>query len=415
LRVEETVSPKLLQKVVYAGVNTSSFGKASEALQELAEADVSDQRVRRATEKIGDERVAQREAEVQQFQELPLPQRRQSPVDTVPQVAVIEMDGGRLQYRDRLEPEAAPEVHQEDGRKGRFWRETKVGVLLTMASTVSQQDPCPIIPECFVDPARMPQVFREIKGTITADKPPAPPAETAAESAKDAEQKSSERPSRPVPLVRSVVATRQKLDAFGWMLASAAYARGFVAAKRKAFVGDGLEQNWTIWQRHFSDYVAILDLMHALCYVYAAAMADRTCAEGWPIYCQWAQWVWEGRVDLVIAGLRERQQVLGLPEADEKSPRQVVADGLRYLQNQSSRMKYPEYRRLGLPLTSCHVESLIKQINKRLKGTEKFWSEGAEPMLQLLADYLSETRPLDRFWHNRQHTATGQRPYATAV
>ena len=47
-------------------------------------------------------------------------------------------------------------------------------------------------------------------------------------------------------------------------------------------------------------------------------------------------------------------------------------------------MKYDEYRRLGLPITSSHVESTVKPFNRRVKGTEKFWSEeGAEALLQL--------------------------------
>ncbi len=40
-------------------------------------------------------------------------------------------------------------------------------------------------------------------------------------------------------------------------------------------------------------------------------------------------------------------------------------------------MRYDEYRRQGLPFTSCHIESTIKQINRRVKGSENFWSEGA--------------------------------------
>ena len=43
------------------------------------------------------------------------------------------------------------------------------------------------------------------------------------------------------------------------------------------------------------------------------------------------------------------------------------------------------------------VESVIKLINQRVKGSEKFWSEpGAEAILQLRADYLSETRNHER-------------------
>ena len=92
-----------------------------------------------------------------------------------------------------------------------------------------------------------------------------------------------------------------------------------------------------------------------------------------------------------------------------------MADALRYLQNQKSRMHYDEYRRQGLPLTSSHIESTIKQINRRVKGSEKFWSgRGAESLLQLAADYLSETKPLATFWRERPSRATGQRHYQSA-
>ena len=38
---------------------------------------------------------------------------------------------------------------------------------------------------------------------------------------------------------------------------------------------------------------------------------------------------------------------------------------------------------------------MIKLYNRRVKGTEKFWSEeGAEAILQLRSDYLNETEPL---------------------
>ena len=38
-------------------------------------------------------------------------------------------------------------------------------------------------------------------------------------------------------------------------------------------------------------------------------------------------------------------------------------------------------------------------------------ADGAEPLLQLAADYLSETRPLDAFWQHRVAQLTGQRRY----
>ena len=218
-------------------------------------------------------------------------------------------------------------------------------------------------------------------------------------------------------LVRSVVATREKVEAFGKQLAAAAWRRGFMAAERKAFVGDGSETNWSVWRRHFSHFTPIVDFIHALCYVFAGALAGRAMPEAWPIYCQWAQWLWSGQVELVIAALRERQKQLGPAKAHEpeESPRSKVAETLCYLENQQSRMRYDEYRRQGLPITSSHIESTIKQINRRVKGSEKFWSGGgAEALLQLAADYLSDTHPLATFWRERMNQATGQRHYHTA-
>jgi len=62
------------------------------------------------------------------------------------------------------------------------------------------------------------------------------------------------------------------------------------------------------------------------------------------------------------------------------------------------------------------VESAIKMINRRVKGTEKFWSEpGAEAILQLRADYLSETEITTRFWLEREEQASCSRPYRRAA
>ena len=96
--------------------------------------------------------------------------------------------------------------------------------------------------------------------------------------------------------------------------------------------------------------------------------------------------------------------------------RNIVTDALAYLHNQKHRMRYADYRTQGLPITSSHIESTIKRINQRVKGTEKFWSEnGAEAILQLRADALSETDPLADFWERRQTAATGQRNYSLAA
>jgi hypothetical protein len=175
-----------------------------------------------------------------------------------------------------------------------------------------------------------------------------------------------------------------------------------------------LAENWSVYKRYFPRWTAVLDFVHAMTYVYAAAMAGRTFAEGWPVYDRWIRWVWAGQVSRVIEELTARQQEVGKATKEDKegSPRRVVQDALTYLGNHQDKMRYDEYRKAGLPLMSSHVESTVKQINYRVKGTEKFWTEqGAEAILQLRADYLSDDEPLDDFWQRRQAAATGQRRY----
>jgi hypothetical protein len=137
--------------MVYAGTQSRSFRQAEQDLKHLAELDVSEQRIARATKRIGQERVAGRKAEEATWETLPLPEQQGSPREQVPQLACVEMDGGRIQIRNRNEEESPT----EEKRKGRFWRETKVGCLLSMTSETSAVDPCPTIPEIFVDPRRM--------------------------------------------------------------------------------------------------------------------------------------------------------------------------------------------------------------------------------------------------------------------
>ncbi len=408
----------MLKTIVYAGTQLTSFAQGSAALEALGGLRVTTKQVERITEKIGRERVEQRDEAVQEFLALPLMDRCKSPVANPPpesNVASVMMDGGRLQILDRSKRDPDPTETADDGppQRNGHWREDKIGLLMTMTSKVSLDDPCPEIPENFVDPTRIFKLAREIKGHVGAAKDESiEPLES--ESKNDAGQNTDAATVTPKPRVRTMVATREPAQRFGEILAWAAWARGFATAGRKAFVADGASANWTIQKQWFSDYVAILDFIHALSYVFASAMAGRGFRAGWEAYTAWIQQIWSGRVEEVIAALDVRQSELGAPEeADgETSPRRVVAEALTYLRNNKDRMRYNEYRQAGLPITTSHMESTVKMFNRRVKGTEKFWSEeGAEAILQLRADHLSETEPLQTFWKNREATATGRRHY----
>lgn len=414
------------QRVVYAGTVARSFAEASDLLQRLADLPLATKAVERLTRRIGEERVAERTTAVATFTALPLVDKFAVPADvTPPELAVVMVDGGRLQIRESVQPAGSAPAGTEPAvpapasatgaeRVG-HWREDKVGLLLTMQSTVHEHDPCPEIPAAFLDATRIPRLVRELKPLAAAS-------EDAAADSSEPELPSAalaEEPTYQPPAVgqRQVLASRDDWPVFAESVACAAQAAGFQGAARKAFVADGSANNWQVQRRFFGSFVPILDFIHALSYVFAAALAGRPFAAGWAVYRQWIQWVWQGEVAQVIAALEARVQELGEPSAEEPatSPRQLVQRTLTYLRNHQEQLAYADYRRQGLPLTSSLMESAVKQVNQRVKGTEKFWSEaGAEALLQLRADHLSDGAPLEAFWERRQAAATGQRRYRRA-
>jgi len=420
----------LLQKITYAGTAGRSFAEASATLHHLADLAVDPKQVERVTERIGAERVAERDAQVAAFQALPLVEKfLVPPGQAAPNLAVVMADGGRLQILERSPagvglPAAPPPAESEAAAAATdpgwdeapppaagHWREDKVALLLTMKSAVAEADPCPEIPAGFLDVVRIPKLARQLKKNVRASEDAVADSDEPEAAAEVLREQAYEPPE---VLTRQVVASRSCWPAFAPLVAAAAWAAALQGAARRAFVGDGSANNWTLQRRFFGSFVPILDFIHALSYVFAAATAGRKFAEGWACYREWITWVWQGKVSQVIEALQQRQVELGLPEKDEAetSPRQVVSKTLTYLENHQDKMKYDAYRKDGLPITSSLMESAVKQINQRVKGTEKFWSEvGSEAVLQLRADQLSDGEPLAAFWQRRQAAATGQRRY----
>lgn len=402
-------------------------------MAETLEIDLSVKLIERVTERAGAGRVADRAKAVSAWENLPLVQKETAPPQvTAPEIAVVVPDGGRVQLTER---------HSETGT---HWHEDKAAVLLEMKAEFHTADPCPEPPQEFLDLEWADTLTREI-GKRAAAEPPRKAAEkTNAEESKveefslstglqraEAEDDSDAAPAprqvgvdqrrKPPEVVRkTVVATLANSRTFSRVLAATAWTCGFFAAARKAFVGDGQNWLWTIFEERFKPFgfVGILDIIHALTYVYAAAMAGRRSSEGAPVYVRWITWIWKGEVGRVIEELKQRQAEIGCPsETDgETDPKQIVARALTYLENQQWRMNYPEYRRLGLPITSAYIESTIKQLNRRVKGSEKFWSEeGGEAILALKGDQISGDECWDRLWRTRAQQMTGQRSYRVAA
>jgi hypothetical protein len=365
----------------------------------LAGIKISRSQVQRIAKQLGAELAQERDAKVVQRRRRELPVR----VAATPEVVAAEADGGRLRTRASGQ---GPGVHEVQGK------EDKVACLTTLQSQVHEHDPEPEPPPGFLEPRRVHRLVQQMKGAAgeeVAESPenPADEAEAAAAAAKPSKPPADYR-GRPRRLVRTCVASMASSDQFGPMMAAEAQERGFNEAKRKAFVADGAPGNWSIHRGYFPDYVSITDFLHALCYVYRAAWGvGGTHAERWSTYVRWLRACWQGRVGDVIEELQRAQGRLGVPpkgEAlDPNDPRQLVAEALSYLTNNRERMDYPRYRRMGLPITSSLVESLVGEFNARVKSRQKFWNrpDGAEPILQLRAAVLSEDDRLDRFFERR--------------
>jgi hypothetical protein len=308
-----------------------------------------------------------------------------------------------------------------------WWREEKVGWLGSMTSVGHEADPCPVVPSALRDePERIRCLVQEFQAVPRArdDLPTAetigPTADTIGPTTSDIPVSADSNIAYEPPTVneRRVVATTREAASFGELLSCSAWERGFYGAARRAFLGDGSTANWGVWERHFSNFTPIVDFMHALTYVYRAATADTTLAEGWSRYQTLIASLWAGDVATVIATLTTRHAALGPPEASDgvTHPRSIVAETIRYLTNQAERMRYAEYRQAGLPITTSHIESTIKLMNRRVKGTEKFWSKsGAEAIVQLRADHVSNPQALEEFVARRANCQTGIRTHALAA
>jgi hypothetical protein len=220
---------------------------------------------------------------------------------------------------------------------------------------------------------------------------------------------------RPKRLVRTVLSSMACSEEFGRQMAREAKRRRFCESPAKVFLGDGLPWNWSIWKKDFRDFVPILDFIHPLSYLFVAAKAVRASAEdAWSQYLAWMRGCWQGEVGQVLEELRQWQAKLGGPLAGtpENDPRQIVARTITYFEHNAQRMKYPEYRRQGFPITTAWMESPVKEINYRVKGTEMFWNDpdGAEAMLQVRAAALCDDDRLKKHLRSRPGYPFTRRP-----
>ena len=408
----EGYSPKILEKIEYAGANAVSFEQAATHMKVLGEMEISDKHIQRLTERLGTERQKNRDKDVEKMKTGELKAKSLNR----PKICAVHVDAGKVQTR--------AEDGQGPGVRGEGWNDTKVACLVSYQGVEYDKDPEPEVPKKLVERETVKLLCKEM-ATIHGksqerkeDEPAKKPTEVKAEETQGPKQEVL----KSEPLVRTAVGTQEKVEAFGWMVAAEAMKRGFYEAVRKALLGDG--GNWIepLGDLHFPGWTQILDFLHLVAHLYGGAQAafGKDTKEAWEFYKKLVRRAWSGEVGSLIKLLENQIKRIGKPRenAAKEDPRKIVASTLDYVLKNAKRMNYPQYRQWGLPISSAPVESLIKQFNQRIKGTEKFWQPNrVEAILQSRAAYLSQDKGVEEFWKNRKSAgrAVGQNRLPRAV
>lgn len=201
-------------------------------------------------------------------------------------------------------------------------------------------------------------------------------------------------------LWREYVATLEKVERFGPLVATLAHRCGQHYAPEVVFLADGQAYNWTLAAAHFPTAIQIVDYMHAVQHLYAVIQA--LLGEGSPLAAEWVaarqEELLADQVEAVLAALAD---LPARTPAHEEARR--LATG--YFRSNAERMRYGTFRQRGYEIASGVMEAGCKHVvHQRLDQAGMHWRpETAEAVVALRAAALSSTqvdlRPYCRMAH----------------
>lgn len=172
---------------------------------------------------------------------------------------------------------------------------------------------------------------------------------------------------------------------FAWLLVLLARAVGYPQARLRGFIADGAHWLWKLADDYFPSAVQVLDWYHLAEHIHKAAAAvfgeGSAGAKAWA-GAQKAE-LWEGRVDAVLEAVQAAARRVRSP-----AKRAALRELQTYLENNRTRVDYPRYRALGLPVGSGQVEAQCKTLvgaRCKLAGMRNWTYAGAEAVLRLRA------------------------------
>lgn len=351
--------------MAYFGQMIAGFPGARQVLNRLLPVAITTNQVWQQALRIGNDLVARREAEAVELL------RGQGPAgpDNAPDVLVVANDGGRCQDRQRP--------------VGDRWCEYKAAVVYRVTRAA------------------------EARGGTGADPQPEPHWKYTAQAEGFRRVETGLKRYRdPEPEVKTYTATTETVEHSPQLVELEAQRRGLREARTVAFVGDGGDFIWrtarevgAARRQAGRETFEVLDLIHAGEHLTEAAEAALGATEAGAAWLTARQGeLWRGEREQLRQALETQAQALG-PRGTPGAAH-TLWKARDYVQEHWERIRYDVFRRHGLPLTSAHMESGIKQTNHRIKGSEKQWElPNAEAMLALRTLALSEDGRWDWYFN----------------
>jgi hypothetical protein len=214
-------------------------------------------------------------------------------------------------------------------------------------------------------------------------------------------------PGRPKPQNKRLRATlKGKTDAFEWVRREIER-RDPDRTKHRVCLMDGSRGLWKVALATLRGFTFILDLFHALEYLWKAAYVfhPEGSAQAEAFVRHRLRLLLEGKVGYVIGGLR--QMLTKHHGTLRKAQRATLEQVIGYYEANRRWMRYDAYIAAGYPIGSGAVEGACRHLVKeRMEGSGMRWSVGgAESVLHLRAVYLNGD--WDGFWafHMRREAA----------
>jgi hypothetical protein len=170
---------------------------------------------------------------------------------------------------------------------------------------------------------------------------------------------------------------------FGKRVHQEALRRGLARAQVVYLVMDGAVWLWDLAEDRFKEAVKTLDFHHAR--EHLRAIAESLHGAGTPQAKEWLKAILHrlrhGRETRVV---RQIEQLLESQPQRSAEHQEIIAREANYFQEHEDHLHYSAMDEAGAPMGSGAVESLGKQLQRRLRGCGQFWSRpGLTNLLRL--------------------------------